>query len=138
MGESVQIEAEIFPLPGGAPRAERVLLHQDPAVAAACVRRRFDVHLLSALALRLLNFVHQTANGLRLIECEHELLGGIRLRRRPIGATRTGMLVHQVLDRMSRVFGRVVDCGNAGEVKRSRVVVRASWLVQASLQQRGS
>ena len=94
------------------------------------------MYLLRALALRLLYFVHETRDGLRPIEHEYELLGGIGLRRRPTGATRTCVLVQQVLDGMSWVFGRVVDGGHTGEVERSRVILRLNRLVQASLPQR--
>ena len=65
------------------------------------------MYLLRALALRLLYFVHETRDGLRPIEHEYELLGGIGLRRRPTGATRTCVLVQQVRDGMSWVCGPV-------------------------------
>src|SRR6266851_5313937 len=116
---------------------ERVLLDDNSVIASARICRRFDVHLLHALALHLLYLAHQTPDGLWPIELEHELLGGVGLRRRPTGATWPCGLVNRVLNRMSCIFGRVLDHGYIGEVQRGRVVVRLSWLVQPSLPRSG-
>jgi hypothetical protein len=129
----VELQAQILMLESRTAWTERVLLDDNSVIASARICRRFDVHLLRALALELLYLVHQTPDGLWPIELQHELLGGVGPRRCPIGATRTCVLVHHVLDGMSWVFGRVVDCGNTGEVERSRVVVRLGRLAQPSL-----
>ena len=112
----MELQAQILMLECRTAWTERVLLDDNSVIASARICRRFDVHLLRTLMLRLLYFVHETRDGLRPIEHEYELLGGIGLRRRPTGATRTCVLVQQVLDGMSWVFGRVVDGGHTGEL----------------------
>ncbi len=49
----------------------------------------------------------QTRDGLRPVELDHDLLDAVRLCSHPARAARTGALIHQVLNWMSRIFGRV-------------------------------
>src|SRR5207237_5405371 len=103
--------------------AELFLLHQYPPVCLPAVIGYLHVDLLRSLALRLLDLVDQARDGLWPVELDDDVLNRIRLRRRPARATRTDALVNQVLDRMSRIFGRVGDRRQTRQVKWCRALV---------------
>ncbi len=115
----VEFEAQVLPLKRRATWAKRVLLDQYLAVTLPSIRGRLHMHLLGSLLLCFFHLIDQTRDGLRPVELDHDLLDAIRPCSHPARAARTGALVHQVLNWMNRIFGRVGDRRHTGEVERA-------------------
>src|SRR5215813_13472144 len=108
-GDLVEIEALFFALVGGSPGAEIVLLNQNLAVRPAAVLRDFHAHFLGTLPHRLLDLIDKARDRLRPVKLNDDVFGGVGASADPARGAGPAAAVQHMLDRMSRILGRIGD-----------------------------
>ena len=116
MGDLADIEALFFALVGGSPRAEVVFLNQNLAVRSAAALRDLHAHFLGTLPHRLLDLIDEARDRLRPVKLNDDVLGSVRASADPARSSRAGSSVQHMLDRVSRILGRIGDRRAASDV----------------------
>src|SRR5215469_9381285 len=115
-GNLAEIKALFFALIGGAPGAEVVLLNQNLAVRPAAVLRDFHAHFLGTLPHRLLDLIEKARDRLRPVKLNDDVFGGIGASADPARGAGPAAAVQHMLDRMSRILGRIGDRRATGDI----------------------
>ena len=131
------LQPDIFSLEGRTSWAEGVLLIEYRPISECRVFRQLDSDLLSALGLRLFDFIHEARQSLGRIERNNQPLDGIDARARPIRPSGSAVVVQYVLDTMLWIFGCIFERGGCGEIKGARRVVGCESETRRRLRIRG-
>jgi hypothetical protein len=110
------VEALYFTLVSGAAWAEGIVLSEDLPIDPASVFRDLGADFLGALAQFFFHLLREPRDRLRLIEFDNDALDSVEARADPARRSRAAVPVQRMLDRVSRIFGRVSDRRAADEV----------------------